>query len=61
MITGLLFAIGAVLIAEGLVYALAPQLLERVLEMIRDMPLNTRRILGVLMVVIGLILIRLAI
>lgn len=39
-------AVALVLIAEGLVYALAPSLVERVLEMLRMMPIDQRRLLG---------------
>ena len=44
------------LIIEGLVYALAPSLVERLLEALREMPLEMRRNLGLLTVVTGLIL-----
>jgi uncharacterized protein YjeT (DUF2065 family) len=36
-----------VLIIEGLAYALAPSLLERMLEAMRAMPLDMRRLIGV--------------
>ena len=36
----LLTAIGLVLVIEGLVYALAPSLVERMLEALRQMPLS---------------------
>nr|WP_175583556.1 DUF2065 family protein [Salipiger sp. HF18] len=45
-----------VLILKGLVYALAPSLVERLLEALREMPLEMRRNLGLLTVVTGLIL-----
>lgn len=35
-----------VLIFEGLAYALAPSLIERLLEAMRDMPLDMRRLVG---------------
>ncbi|MBV6636979.1 MAG: DUF2065 domain-containing protein, partial [Mameliella sp.] len=38
--------IGMVLVIEGLVYALAPQLVERLLEALREMSLEQRRLLG---------------
>ncbi len=41
-----LLAIGLVLIVEGLVYALAPSLVEQLLEALRAMPNETRRLLG---------------
>lgn len=48
--------IAMVLILEGLVYALAPSLLERLLEALRELPLEMRRNLGLLTVVTGLFL-----
>jgi len=36
-----------VLIIEGLAYALAPSLIERMLEAMRAMPLDLRRLIGV--------------
>lgn len=53
----LLLAIGLVMIFEGLVYALAPSLLERMLEMLRQMPPEAVRQIGALIVVGGLILV----
>lgn len=49
-----------VLIIEGLVYALAPSLVERLLEALRDMPLETRRNLGLISAVTGLVVLWLA-
>ena len=60
MITFMALAIGAVLIVEGLVYALAPQLLERVLEALRELSLQQRRLMGLLMLVLGTFLVVLA-
>jgi uncharacterized protein YjeT (DUF2065 family) len=45
-----------VLVIEGLVYALAPSLVERLLEALREMPLEARRMLGLLTLVTGVIL-----
>jgi uncharacterized protein YjeT (DUF2065 family) len=45
------------MILEGLVYALAPSFLERMLETLRDMPKNAVRQIGALVVVGGLILV----
>ena len=55
--TLLLLAFGLVMVLEGLVYALAPSLLERMLEMLREMPQTVVRQIGALVVVCGLILI----
>ncbi|NOC45073.1 MULTISPECIES: DUF2065 domain-containing protein [unclassified Ruegeria] len=52
----ILLAFGLVLIVEGLAYALAPSLIERMLEALRDMPEQARRLVGLLCVISGLIL-----
>ncbi|MEM6941570.1 MAG: DUF2065 domain-containing protein [Pseudomonadota bacterium] len=51
----LFLALGLVMILEGLVYALAPSLLERMLETLRQMPEMAVRQIGGLCVVGGLI------
>lgn len=48
------------MIFEGLVYALAPSLLERMLEMLRAMPQSAVRQIGALIVVAGLVLVWIA-
>ncbi|MEW9919005.1 DUF2065 domain-containing protein [Marimonas sp. MJW-29] len=53
----LLLALGLVMIFEGLVYALAPSLLERMLEVLRAMPESAVRQIGALVIVMGLILV----
>ncbi len=53
----ILLAIGLVLIVEGLAYALAPSLIERLLEMLRTLPESALRNAGMLAVVTGLILV----
>lgn len=50
-----LLAIGLVLILEGLAYALAPSLLEQLLETLRSLPEAAVRQIGLLAVVGGLI------
>ncbi|KIC35409.1 DUF2065 domain-containing protein [Leisingera sp. ANG-M7] len=55
-----LLALGLVLIAEGLVYALAPSLVERLLEMLRTLTEEQRRNAGLAALVLGLILVWLA-
>ncbi|UWQ91951.1 DUF2065 domain-containing protein [Aliisedimentitalea scapharcae] len=49
-------AFGLVLIVEGLVYVLAPSLVERMLEILRALPDEARRQVGGLAVVAGLVL-----
>ena len=55
-----LLALGSVLIVEGLVYALAPSFLERMLELLRSLPEGALRQLGALAMVSGLLLVWLA-
>ncbi|RBW62016.1 MULTISPECIES: DUF2065 domain-containing protein [Ruegeria] len=52
----ILLAFGLVLIVEGLAYALAPSLIERMLEALRSLPEQARRLAGLLSVVSGFIL-----
>ena len=56
----LILAIGLVLIVEGLVFALAPSRLEDLLRLIREMPLETRRLVGMTALAIGAVLVSLA-
>ncbi|QFT60444.1 hypothetical protein FIU94_16560 [Sulfitobacter sp. THAF37] len=60
MIAWVFMTLGLVMIVEGLVYALAPSLLERMLELLRSLPENAVRQIGALVVVAGLILVWLA-
>ncbi len=53
MIDTLILGIAMVLIVEGLVYALAPSLVERMLEAMRAMPLDLRRLIGVSAIAAG--------
>nr|WP_203595236.1 DUF2065 domain-containing protein [Salipiger sp. PrR002] len=52
--------IALVLVIEGLVYALAPSLVERMLEALRDMPLEMRRFLGLATLITGVLLLWIA-
>nr|WP_036176875.1 DUF2065 domain-containing protein [Palleronia rufa] len=56
----LLMALGLVLCLEGLVMALAPSRLEDLLETLRAMPIEARRLLGLIAVVAGAALFTLA-
>ncbi|AHD00266.1 DUF2065 family protein [Leisingera methylohalidivorans] len=56
----ILLALGLVLIAEGLVYALAPSLVEHLLEMLRALSEAQRRNAGLAALALGLILVWLA-
>ncbi|MEM6889388.1 MAG: DUF2065 domain-containing protein [Pseudomonadota bacterium] len=55
--SSILLALGLVMIIEGLAYALAPSLIERMLEALRAMPQQAVRQLGLLIAVSGLILV----
>lgn len=48
-----ILAIGLVLVIEGLAYALAPSLIERMLEAMRQMSLEDRRMMGLIAMAIG--------
>ena len=56
----ILLAIGLVLVVEGLVFALAPSRLEQLLDVIRQMPVETRRVIGLTALAVGVLLIWLA-
>ena len=60
MIGVALLAIGLVLVIEGLVYALAPSLVEQLLEALRSVPEGQRRTMGLAAMALGLILVWLA-
>jgi uncharacterized protein len=53
LINTILTGIALVLIIEGLAYALAPSLIERMLEAMRQMPLDMRRLIGVSSIAAG--------
>ncbi len=55
-----LLAIGLVLIIEGLVYALAPSLVEDLLEALRALPENQRRTMGLVAMALGVVLVWMA-
>jgi uncharacterized protein YjeT (DUF2065 family) len=52
-----LLALGLVLIVEGLVYALAPSLVEDLLAAMRAMTIEQRRLLGLVAIALGLCLV----
>ena len=55
-LTDIWTGIAMVLVIEGLVYALAPSLVERLLEALRQMPIETRRRLGLVTVATGVLM-----
>jgi uncharacterized protein YjeT (DUF2065 family) len=52
-----LLALGLVLVVEGLVYVLAPSLVEDLLAAMRALTIEQRRLVGLLAVALGLCLI----
>ena len=56
MIQNLLYGLAAVMIAEGLVYLLAPNAVEEVLKVLKAFSVSVRRKLGALLLLAGLIL-----
>ncbi len=54
MIETTFLALGLVLIVEGLVYALAPSIVEQLLMALRTLPIEGRRLLGLAAIAIGL-------
>lgn len=57
MIETALLALGLVLVVEGLVYALAPHLVDQMLAALAAIPPEARRLMGALAIVTGLILV----
>lgn len=57
MIAYLLLALGLVLVVEGLVYALAPSLIESMLAMLKETTLEQRRVVGLVTLAIGVVLV----
>ncbi|MBQ0751113.1 MAG: DUF2065 domain-containing protein [Roseovarius sp.] len=57
MLETALLALGLVLIVEGLVYALAPSLIEQMLVAFSALPTEARRLMGAIALVLGLILV----
>lgn len=60
MIEMILLALGLVLILEGLVYALAPSLIEELLKALQNLPIPKRRQMGMLVIALGVVLIVMA-
>ncbi|MCH2250803.1 MAG: DUF2065 family protein [Cognatishimia sp.] len=60
MIETILLALGLVLILEGLVYALAPSLIEELLKALQSLSIAQRRQIGILVLALGAVLIVMA-
>ena len=57
MIEHLFLALGLVLIVEGLVYALAPSIIEQLLAALSTLTTDNRRLLGLGSIAFGLVLV----
>ncbi|MCZ0811175.1 MAG: DUF2065 domain-containing protein [Pseudomonadota bacterium] len=57
MIENIFLALGLVLILEGLVYALAPSLVERFLIALSALSEDNRRLMGLVAMAIGLVMV----
>ena len=55
-----LLGLGLVLVFEGLVFALAPSRLEELVKLISEIPIETRRAVGLVAVAAGVLLVWLA-
>ena len=53
----ILLGLGLVLVFEGLVLALLPKRLEELIRMLDDIPLETRRVMGLAAIAIGVFLV----
>ena len=49
----IVLAIGAILVVEGLVYALAPSAIERLFDAYRSLSIDQRRVMGLVSVALG--------
>lgn len=56
MIEAFLWGIGLVLVIEGLVYALAPAIVDNLLKALQDMDLSARRRFGGLTALLGAVI-----
>ena len=56
----ILLGIGLVLVIAGLAFALAPSRLEEAMEYLRQIPVDTRRMLGLGAVALGVVLVWIA-
>jgi len=51
----LVLAIGFVLVFEGLVFALAPSRIEDALRLLAELPVETRRLIGLAAIAVGVL------
>ncbi|PZX47305.1 hypothetical protein LY56_00602 [Roseinatronobacter thiooxidans] len=56
----LVLALGLVLVFEGLVFVLAPRRIEDILRMLASLPIDARRMIGMVALVLGAVLVTLS-
>jgi uncharacterized protein YjeT (DUF2065 family) len=56
----LVLALGLVLVFEGLVFVLAPRRIEDILRLLSNMPIEARRMIGLVALVLGAVLVTLS-
>ena len=56
----LVLALGLVLVFEGLVFVLAPRRIEVILRMLASLPVDARRMIGMVALVLGAVLVTLS-
>ena len=61
MLSWIVLALGLALIVEGLVYALAPSLIEEMLAALRSLSIEARRLMGLVALTLGAALVLLAV
>jgi uncharacterized protein YjeT (DUF2065 family) len=61
MVLILVLGLGMVLVIEGLVFALAPSRLEDLLKMMQQIPVETRRLIGLGAMTLGAVLVSFAV
>lgn len=60
MIGTIVLALGLVLVVEGLAFALAPSRIDEALELLRRLPVEARRYMGLAAVALGVLLVWIA-
>jgi uncharacterized protein len=60
LIATIVLAIGLVLVVEGLAFALAPSRIDEALDLLRRLPVETRRLLGLATLAAGVVLVWIA-
>ena len=53
MISTIVYGLGLLLVIEGLIYVLAPHFIEKMLVLLKEMPIEQRRLVGASMALLG--------